>query len=242
MRSSETHSRLSLCTDSTQVSSYYDNTVISLCYYNNKNDSNLIWNAPFSNFWYLLPRIISAMKNLIISPNNLCNKKCDNFTNVWIWLNIVRINVLLQKELFNAFHWHCSLFDRKHKNNTHTYLMAFFLGLPTSASIKNVKPIWILLKQETVSGSGISWTICKSAPRSKQITTQAPHQSVFYRLDALPAAQPTASKHWRHYLFCSHYLLNIWPDNNTTCYNASFACILNTLYLSNRPWLYNVSS
>jgi len=26
------------------------------------------------------------------------------------------------------------------------------------------KHIWILLKQETVSGSGISWSICKSAP------------------------------------------------------------------------------
>ena len=46
-----------------------------------------------------------------------------------------------------------------------------------------------------VSGSGISWAICKSAPRSKQITTPAPHHSVFYRPDALPAAQPTASKH-----------------------------------------------
>jgi len=34
-----------------------------------------------------------------------------------------------------------------------------------------------------------------SAPRSRQITTPAPHHSVFYRLDALPAAQPTASKH-----------------------------------------------
>ena len=40
--------------------------------------------------------------------------------------------------------------------------------------------------------------LCKSAPRSKQITTPAPHHSVFYRPDALPAAQPTASKHWRH--------------------------------------------
>jgi len=29
-------------------------------------------------------------------------------------------------------------------------------------------PAWILLKQETVSGSGISWAICKSAPRSRQ--------------------------------------------------------------------------
>ena len=41
------------------------------------------------------------------------------------------------------------------------------------------KPIWILLKQETVSGSGICWAICKSAPCSRQITTPALHHSVF---------------------------------------------------------------
>jgi len=39
--------------------------------------------------------------------------------------------------------------------------------------------------------------MCKSAPRSRQITMPAPHRSVFYRPDALPATQPTASKHWR---------------------------------------------
>ena len=33
---------------------------------------------------------------------------------------------------------------------------------------------------ETVSGSGISWAICKSAPRSRQITTPAPHHSSFF--------------------------------------------------------------
>ena len=37
--------------------------------------------------------------------------------------------------------------------------------------------------------------ICKSAPRSEQISMPAPHCSVFYRPDALPATQPTASKH-----------------------------------------------
>ena len=63
------------------------------------------------------------------------------------------------------------------------------------AGTRKVKPIWILLKQETVSGSGISWAICKSAPRSRQITMPAPRHSVFYRPNALPAAQPTASKH-----------------------------------------------
>jgi len=40
-----------------------------------------------------------------------------------------------------------------------------------------------------VSGSGISWAICKSAPRSRQITMPAPHHSIFYRLDALPDDQ-----------------------------------------------------
>ena len=33
--------------------------------------------------------------------------------------------------------------------------------------------------RETVSGSGISWDICKSATRSRQITMPAPHHSVF---------------------------------------------------------------
>ena len=37
--------------------------------------------------------------------------------------------------------------------------------------------------------------MCKSAPRSRQITIPAPHHSVFYRLDVLPAAQPTTSNH-----------------------------------------------
>jgi len=50
--------------------------------------------------------------------------------------------------------------------------------------------MWILLKQETVSGSGISWAICKSAPRSRQITTPAPHHSVFTgRMPFLPPNQ-----------------------------------------------------
>ena len=81
--------------------------------------------------------------------------------------------------------------------NTHTHTHPFngpFPRLPRWAGTRKVKPIWILLKQETVSGSGI----CKSAPRSRQITTPTPHHSVFYRPDALPAAQPTVSKHWRH--------------------------------------------
>jgi len=61
--------------------------------------------------------------------------------------------------------------------DTHSRLTALFQGLSGRASTKKVKPIWISLKQETVSGSGISSAICKSAPHSRQITTPGPHHS-----------------------------------------------------------------
>ena len=82
--------------------------------------------------------------------------------------------------------------------HTHTRLTALFPGLPGWAGTRKVKPIWILLKQETVSSSGISWALCKSASRCRQITMPVLHYSkFFYRPGALPATQPTASKHWR---------------------------------------------
>ena len=43
-----------------------------------------------------------------------------------------------------------------------------------------MKPTWILLKQETVSGSGISRAIYNSASRSRQITMPVPHHSSFF--------------------------------------------------------------
>ena len=82
-----------------------------------------------------------------------------------------------------------------HCDITSTHTQPFNCPLSGTTGVRKVKPIWILLEQETVSGSGISWAICKSAPRSRQITMPAPYHSVFYRPDALPAAQPTASKH-----------------------------------------------
>jgi len=66
-----------------------------------------------------------------------------------------------------------------------------------------------LLEQETVSGSAISWAICKSAPRPRQITTPLPHHSIFYRPDALSAAKPTVSKHWRLFKALLHSQHNV---------------------------------
>jgi len=60
--------------------------------------------------------------------------------------------------------------------------------------MRKVKPIWVLLKQETVSGSGIGWAICKSAPRSRQTATPVPHHSVFTgRMPFLPPNQQRQS-------------------------------------------------
>ena len=116
------------------------------------------------------------------STDNDTHSACDSFREwVWVW------------------HWSdVTLYDW-YKSNIHTHTHPFngpFSGT-TQVSRYQIykKPIWILLKQETVSGSGISWDIYKSANHSRQITTPAPHCSVY--LQALPVAQPTASKHWR---------------------------------------------
>ena len=76
--------------------------------------------------------------------------------------------------------------------HTHTRLTALCQGLPGWAGTRKVKPNWILLKQETVSSIGIRWAICKSAPRSRQITTPLPHRSVFLQAGC-PSCRPTNS-------------------------------------------------
>ena len=83
--------------------------------------------------------------------------------------------------------------------HTHTRLTALCPGLPGWASTKKAKPIWILLKQKD---SEWQWhqlghmQVCTSLQTDNHASS--PHHSVFYRPDALPAAQPTASKHLRH--------------------------------------------
>ena len=113
--------------------------------------------------------------------------------------------------------------------HTHTRLTALFPGLPRWAGTRKVKPIWILLKQETMSGSGISWARCKSAPSPRQTTTPAPHHSIFYRPDALLATKPTASKHWRqsliYYLTTQWFTWQCWRNRTgTVCRHVKKVC------------------
>ena len=88
----------------------------------------------------------------------------------------------------------------------YTRLTALCPGLPRWAGTREVKPIWILLEKETVSGSGISWAICKSASRSSQITMPAPHHSFFTGwMPFLPPNQQRQST--------KDNSLNMWQNN-----------------------------
>jgi len=86
---------------------------------------------------------------------------------------------------------HARTHARTHAH-THTRLTALFQGLPRCAGTRKVKLIWILLEQETASGSGISRAICKSTPRSRQTTMPAPHHSVF--TDRMPFLPPNQQR------------------------------------------------
>jgi len=71
--------------------------------------------------------------------------------------------------------------DDADTGSTHYYyirLMAFFPEKQNHSGKTNLD----LLEQEIVSGSGISWAICKFAPRSRQITMPASHHSVFLQV------------------------------------------------------------
>ena len=97
--------------------------------------------------------------------------------------------------------------------STHTRLTALCPGLLRWAGTRKVKPIWIVLKQETVSGRGISWAICKSALHSRQITTPAPHHSVFTgRMPLLPPTRQRQSTEGRNYM---------WTENSAIAFNSA---------------------
>ena len=59
---------------------------------------------------------------------------------------------------------------------THTRLMALSPGLPGT---RKAKPIWILLKQESVSGSGVSWAIPHKKHDTKLLPITSPDNNRF---------------------------------------------------------------
>jgi len=78
--------------------------------------------------------------------------------------------------------------------HTHNHFMAlldFVCDYRVSQHQKD-KTNMDLLEQETVSGSSISWAICKSAPWLRHITMPASHHSVFLQAGC-PSCCPTNS-------------------------------------------------
>jgi len=97
--------------------------------------------------------------------------------------------------------------------HTHTRLTALFPGLPEWTGTRQVKPIWILLKQETVIGGGISWAIC--------ISLQADNHAITPLLSFLqagcPSCRPTNSvKALKAYATHQRLLLKIKTYNIDT--------------------------
>jgi len=105
-------------------------------------------------------------------------------------------------------------------NYTHTHTHPFNGPLSGTTQVSQYQKGKTNLDFTEARDSGIRWAICNSALRSRQITTPEPHRSVFYRLDALPAAQPTVSKHWRQLINFSKITYLHWTYNYviTSCY------------------------
>ena len=106
------------------------------------------------------------------------------------------------------FRIHCCCFNLCCRRSlglysTHTHTQTFnslFSRTTWVGRYQKGKPFWILLKQQMM---GWQWhqlnhmqIICTSLQTDNHASTSSLH--IFYRPDALPAAQPTASKQWRY--------------------------------------------
>jgi len=100
--------------------------------------------------------------------------------------------------------------------HTHTRLTAPCPGLPGGAGTKKVKPVWILLEQETVSGSGISWAICVCTSLQTDNHASTPPLSLFTgRMPFLPPNQQRQSTEGSliHILLSKKFKLSICVHN-----------------------------
>ena len=119
--------------------------------------------------------------------------------------------------VFNCpLHWTAALFWYL-TTHTNTHLTALCPWLTGRAGTRKVRPIRILLKQETVCDSGICWAERKSAPRSRQITMPAPHRSVFLQAGC-PSCCPTNSvKALKALLIPNHDKNNSYLSQQAIC-------------------------
>ena len=90
---------------------------------------------------------------------------------------------LLATSLSNFAHTH---------THTHTLFNGPLSGTTRVSRYQKGKTDLDFTEARDNEGSGISWAICKSAPRSRQITMPTPHRSVFLQAGC-PSCRPTNS-------------------------------------------------
>ena len=135
---------------------------------------------------------------------NSSTHKAHSWQNSCTTKDVHSSNLAINKTTVSSKNIHFSEGDHTHfKRYIHPFNGPLSGTIPAWASTRKVKPIWILLKQETVSGSGISWAICKSAPCSRQITMPAAPPLSFLQAGC-PSCHPTNSVralkvHWWHF-------------------------------------------
>ena len=118
---------------------------------------------------------------VLLSMKNNCRNLCNTDTQQ----AVLSLQLEINENVSKSYHKHNSMQVKcKYRNYVHSNVHIHTFNGPFSGNIRwagtrRVKSIWILLKQKTVSRSGISGAICKSAPSSGQITTPAPNHSVF---------------------------------------------------------------
>jgi len=78
------------------------------------------------------------------------------------------------------------------RTRAHTHTHTFNGPLSVTTRVSRYQKGKTNLDFTEVSGSGISWATCKSAPRSRQITTPGPHHSSFLQAGC-PSCRPTNS-------------------------------------------------
>jgi len=140
-----------------------------------------------SRLWTLAARIATQWR---LSQQN-CWQMVSHYASVLCYsVYWDQISVYLATVIILGKYSVCVLQGHAH---THTHPFNGPLSGTTEVSrYQKGKPIGILLKQETVSGSGISWAIRKFAPLFRQITMPASHYSVFLQAGC-PSCRPTNS-------------------------------------------------
>ena len=145
-------------------------------------------------FSALVIRHISTWHIIRWQKKVLCVKKCGIFHKVVQW-HICDVGIFSER-LHYKLSAKCS-----GEYYYYIHLTVFFSRTPWASRHQKGKPFWILLEQEMMEWQ---WhqldhmqIICTSLQTNNHASTSP---LSFYRLDALPATQPMASKHRRHML------------------------------------------